>query len=91
MASIPFPLGCGNCLSLYLSALFCVVADTFVLIKSNHLILRKMNSTISPEELMRQLRDVYGYEVDMEYARVFIRMTPYADAEGFHCWLMGMT
>jgi hypothetical protein len=50
-----------------------------------------MNSTISPEELMRQLRDVYGYEVDMEYARVFIRMTPYADAEGFHCWLMGMT
>lgn len=40
---------------------------------------------------MRQLRDVYGYEVDMEYARVFIRMTPYADAEGFHCWLMGMT
>ncbi|WP_300729770.1 hypothetical protein [uncultured Bacteroides sp.] len=43
---------------------------------------------ITPQELIEQLMEYYGYTVDLSYAINYIDMAgDYADVEGFHLWL----
>ena len=43
---------------------------------------------ITPEELIQDLIDFYGYEVDLSYAINYIDMVgQYAEVDSFHLWL----
>ena len=46
---------------------------------------------ITPEELIQDLIDFYGYEVDLSYAINYIDMVvQYASVNGFHLWLQDL-
>lgn len=46
---------------------------------------------ITPEELIQDLIDFYGYEVDLSYAINYIGMVgQYASVNGFHLWLQDL-
>ena len=43
---------------------------------------------ITPEELIQELIDFYGYEVDLSYAINYVDMVGrYAEVDSFHLWL----
>lgn len=46
---------------------------------------------ITPEELIQDLIDFYGYEVDLSYVINYIDMVgQYASVNGFHLWLQDL-
>ena len=46
---------------------------------------------ITPEELIQDLIDFYGYEVDLSYAINYIDMVgQYAEVDSFHLWLQDL-
>lgn len=46
---------------------------------------------ITPEELIQDLIDFYGYEVDLSYAINYIDMVgQYTSVNGFHLWLQDL-
>ena len=52
----------------------------------------KSNIMITPEELIQDLINFYGYEVDLSYAINYIDMVgQYAEVDSFHLWLQELT
>lgn len=47
---------------------------------------------MTPQLLIRDLREFYGYEVDLSYAINYIDMVgeEYASVNGFHLWLQNL-
>ena len=46
---------------------------------------------ITPEELIQDLIDFYGYEVDLSYAINYIDMVgQYSEVDSFHLWLQDL-
>ena len=46
---------------------------------------------ITPEELIQDLIDFYGYEVDLSYGINYIDMVgQYAEVDSFHLWLQDL-
>ena len=46
---------------------------------------------ITPEELIQDLIDFYGYEVDLSYVINYIDMVgQYAEVDSFHLWLQDL-
>ena len=47
---------------------------------------------ITPEELIQDLIDYYGYEVDLSYAINYIYIVEqYAEVDSFHLWLLDLS
>lgn len=47
---------------------------------------------ITPEELLQELRDFHGYEVDLSYAINYIdTVGQCAEVDSFHLWLQGLS
>ncbi len=47
---------------------------------------------ITPEELIQDLIDFYGYEVDLSYDINYIDIVgQYAEVDSFHLWLQGLS
>lgn len=46
---------------------------------------------ITPEELIQELKDFYGYEVDLSYAINYIDIVGQcAEVDSFHLWLQDL-
>lgn len=46
---------------------------------------------ITPEELIQELKDLYGYEVDLSYAINYIDMVGQcAEVDSFHLWVQNL-
>ena len=47
---------------------------------------------MTPEELIQDLIDFYGYEVDLSYAINYIDIVgQYAEVDSFHLWLQDLS
>ena len=43
--------------------------------------------SVSPEALVQELYEVYGYTVSLDYAINYIDINPYATVDDFYSWL----